>query len=273
MTIIQAIILGIVQGLTEFLPISSSAHLVLVPYIFEWDLASAEAFLFDVLVQLGTLAAVIVYFWKDLIAIIKSVLSGIKAKQPLKESDSILGWMIILATIPAGLGGILLKDYVETAFSSPVITSVMLFITAALMAISEWVSKKTREIETIKPKEALLIGFFQMLAIFPGISRSGATISGGLIQNFDRKGSARFSFLMSIPIMLAAGLLALVDLIKMPSLFSFLPVLVIGFLIAGVVGYFSIAWLMRFLKKSPLYVFSLYCVLVSIVILILHNVR
>lgn len=273
MTIIQAIILGIVQGLTEFLPISSSAHLVLVPYLLKWDLASTQTFIFDVLVQLGTLAAVIIYFWKDLISIIKSVLSGIKARQPFKEPDSFLGWMIILATIPAGLGGILLKDYVENAFNSPVITSIMLIITAALMAISEWIGKKMREIGTIKPKEALLIGFLQLLAIFPGISRSGATISGGLIQNFDRKGSARFSFLMSIPIMLAAGLLAIVDLFEVPSLTSFIPMLVVGFLVAGVVGYFSIAWLMRFLKKSSLYIFSFYCVLVSIVILILHNVR
>ena len=125
MTFFQAIILGIVQGLTEFLPVSSSAHLVLVPFLLNWKLDPTQAFIFDVLVQLGTLAAVIVFFRKDLLAIIQGMLRGIKDKKPLADADGRLGWMIVLATIPAGLAGLFLKDKVEAAFNSPVATAVM----------------------------------------------------------------------------------------------------------------------------------------------------
>src|SRR5690606_32390760 len=144
MNFIQAIILGIVQGLTEFLPISSSAHLVIVPYLLNWTLDPNKAFVFDVLVQLGTLVAVIIYFWKDLVAIFRSVLQGLKEKAPFKDTHSRLGWYIILGTIPAGLAGILLKDKVKAAFSSPVITAVLLSGTAILLVLAELLSKKEK---------------------------------------------------------------------------------------------------------------------------------
>lgn len=267
MSFIQAIVLGIVQGLTEFLPVSSSAHLVLVPYLLNWQIEANDAFIFDVLVQLGTLLAVIYYFRNDVANILKSMMAGVRTRTPLAEADSRLGWLIVLATIPAGLAGLLLKSKVEAAFSSPVLTAVMLFVTAILLTLSEVFSRKTREITELAAKDAVVIGLFQALSIFPGISRSGATISGGLQRGLNRQSAARFSFLMSIPIMLAAGLLAFIDMVKLPGLLGFLPVMVVGFLAAAVIGYLSIRWLLSYLKQRSLFPFAIYCAVLSIIVI------
>lgn len=273
MTFFQAIILGIVQGLTEFLPVSSSGHLVLVPFLLNWTLDPQKAFLFDVLVQLGTLAAVFVYFRKDLLDILKAFFSGIKARKPFEEANSRLGWYIILATIPAGAIGLLLQNQVEAFFNSPIWTAVFLFLTAVLLTVSELWSKKTRELETMNVKDSLIIGFFQALSIFPGVSRSGSTITGGLTQGFKRQSAARFSFLMSIPVMLAAGLLSVIKLIKMDGVLSFLPVLLLGFVIAGVVGYFAIKWFIGYLKEKSLLPFAAYCAVLAIVVIFVAYAR
>ena len=273
MSIFQAFVLGIVQGLTEFLPVSSSAHLVIVPYLLNWNLNGNEAFVFDVLVQLGTLAAVIVYFWKDLVSIFKAMVSGIKSKQLLQEQDSRLGWMILLATIPAGLAGLLLKDKVEAAFSDPVQAAIMLFVTAILLTTAEILSKKTRVPAEIQPKDSLVIGLFQAASIFPGISRSGATISGGLLSGFKRQDAARISFLMSIPIMAAAGLLSLIDLFSLPSLEGMLPTILVGFLTSMAVGYLAIRWFMGLLKEKTLFPFALYCGLLSVIVILVAYAR
>jgi len=269
----QALVLGLVQGLTEFLPVSSSAHLVLVPFILNWTLDPTKAFIFDVLVQLGTLVAVVAYFWKDLVLIIKAVITGIRSKKPLQEADSRLGWYIVLATIPAGLGGLFLKSKVEAAFSSPVLTAVLLFVTAVILTLAEVFSRKERTLESVTPMDALVIGFSQLLAIFPGISRSGATISGGLSRGLKREAAARFSFLMSIPIMLAAGLLSVLDLVKIPDLGSFLPIILVGFIASLVVGYFSIRWLLNFLKSRSLIPFAIYCAVVSVLTIFIAYFR
>jgi len=273
MTVIQALILGIVQGLTEFLPVSSSAHLVLVPFLLNWKLDPTQAFVFDVLVQLGTLAAVIAYFWKDLLAIVKAWLAGIRSRQPFAEANSRLGWLVILATIPAGLAGLLLKDQVEAAFSDPKLTAVMLFVTAVLLTLSEVLSKKTRETSELTWLDSLIIGLFQALSIFPGISRSGATISGGLFRGLKRQDAARFAFLLAIPIMTAAGVMALKDLFSVPGLASFLPLVLIGFVVAGLVGYFVIRWFLGFLKTRSMLPFALYCGLLSVAVLLIMGIR
>ena len=273
MTILQAILLGIIQGITEFLPISSSAHLVLVPFLLNWKLAEKEAFVFDVLVQMGTLIAVIIYFRKDLVAIIKAFVQGIIKREPFKDYDSRSGWLIILATIPAGLIGMLFKDKIEASFGNVVMVAIMLLITAGLMFAAERLGKKTRSGESLSWLDTLVMGLFQAAAVFPGISRSGATISGGLLRQLERKTAARFSFLMSIPIMAAAGLLSVFDLLELPNLSSFLPVMSVGFITAEVVGYLAIAWLMKFLTKKPLWYFSIYCVVIAVVTLIVNYVR
>ncbi|HZK17267.1 MAG TPA: undecaprenyl-diphosphatase UppP [Anaerolineaceae bacterium] len=273
MNFIQVVILGIVQGLTEFLPISSSAHLVFVPFLFNWTLDPEKAFVFNVLVQLGTLVAVIIYFWGDLVAIFQSAINGIKDKAPFEKSESRLGWYIVLGTIPAGLAGLLLKSRVEEAFNSPQLTAILLLGTAILLVLAEILTRKEKDLDQLTWQDALFVGVFQALAIFPGISRSGATISGGLFKGYTREAAARYSFLLSIPIMLAAGLLSVIDLVRAEFFLEFLPALLLGFVIAGVVGYLSIRWLLGYLKKHSLIGFALYCVAISVLTIIVTVVR
>ncbi len=273
MTFIQSIILGIIQGLTEFLPISSSAHLVLVPYLFNWNFPQEQIFPFDVLVQLGTLLAVIIYFWNDLMDIIKAFFKGLVNKEPFKDPQARLGWYLIIASIPAGILGVTIKSQVEAVFASPTITALLLFGTAALLVISDLVSKRNRTQEDMTWVDALWIGAFQGLSLFPGISRSGSTITGGMTRNFDRSTSARFSFLMSIPVMLGAGLVSIKDLADVPNLSSFLPVLAAGFVVAAIVGYLSIHWLLSFIKRQKFWVFAVYCVVFASMVLLVGAIR
>ncbi len=272
MTIIQAIILGIIQGVTEFLPVSSSAHLVIAPYLFGWDLQPDIVFPFDILVQIGTLVAVIVYFWRDLWQIVTAVVDGLRKRKPFETQPAKLGWLLILATIPAGIAGLFLKDTVEALFSDPAATAVFLIGTAVLLVIAEVVGKRNREIESMNWKDALWIGAAQILSLLPGISRSGSTMTGGMTRNLTRPAAARFSFLMSIPIMLAAGLVSVLDLLELPNLSSVLPAVAAGFIAAALVGYFAIKWLLHFLGKRPLYIFSAYCVLLAAVTLLVYYV-
>jgi len=270
MSLLQSILLGIIQGLTEFLPVSSSAHLVFVPYLFGWQIPAQEAFIFDVLVQVATLVGVIAYFWKDLLAIVSAFLRGLVQRQPFVEQDSRLGWYLILATIPAGLFGLTIKDLVEQAFASPLAVAGFLLFTAALLLVAERIGKRQRGMEQMGWRDALWMGIAQAIAIFPGVSRSGATITGGMLRDLKRPDAARFSFLMSIPIMLAAGLLAVKDLLEIPNFASLLPVYIPGFIAAAVTGYLAIRWLLDFLTRRPLYVFSIYCTLLAVVVFIFH---
>lgn len=269
MTLLQSIILGIIQGLTEFLPISSSAHLVIAPYLFGWHIPAQEGFIFDVLVQLGTLLAVIFYFRKDLYQIIRAVIEGLIRRKPLLDPMSRLGWILVLATIPAMIAGVLFKDPVERAFASPLAAALFLLVTAALLVIAERVGKRSRQFETVTWLDGLIAGLFQAISLLPGISRSGATITGGMVRNLDRPSAARFSFLMSVPVMLGAGALAVVDLIRSSSFTGQIPTLVLGFIVAAFVGYFSIRWLLAYLTSRPLYIFAIYCLVVSIIVIIL----
>ncbi|HNR01729.1 MAG TPA: undecaprenyl-diphosphatase UppP [Anaerolineaceae bacterium] len=273
MSFLQSLILGIIQGLTEFLPISSSAHLVLVPFILNWSIPENQIFPFDVLVQLGTLAAVIIYFWRDLWRIIKAFVMGIIQRKPFAGEDARMGWYLVLATIPAGLAGVFLKDRVEAAFNDPRLTAFFLFITAIFLVAAEFFGRRSRPLEKMTWKDALWIGVFQAFSIFPGISRSGSTITGGMTRNFDRPSAARFAFLMSIPIMLAAGIFSLPDLLDVPDLKSFLPIIIVGFIAAGLVGYLSIRWLLSFLTKRSLLYFAAYCVLLGSAVLIIMGIR
>jgi len=273
MTLLQSIILGIVQGLTEFLPISSSAHLVLVPHLLGWKIPANEAFIFDVLVQVATLVAVFAYYWADVRDILAGMWSALRQGQLLANPQARLGWNIVVATIPAGIIGLLLKDEVEAAFNSPTITAVFLLGTAALLFFAERFSKQNQPIERITWIDAVFIGFYQAIAIFPGISRSGSTITGGMARGLSRPAAARFAFLMSMPIMLAAGLLAGKDLISMPELGSLLPVFIPGFIASAVTGYLAIRWLLGYLVRHSLAVFSIYCTALALLVLILNFIR
>lgn len=268
MTVIQSIILGIVQGLTEFFPISSSGHLVVVPFLLQWEIPPAEAFVFDVLVQVATLVAVIGFFWKDYYVILHGIIRGLRRRRPFETQPARLGWYILLASIPAAVVGILIKDAVEGAFANPIITSIALFGTAILLIIAELVGKRQRILDEVNWLDALVIGIFQILALFPGISRSGTTITGGMTRDFDRPAAARFSFLMAVPIMLAAGIAATLDLLAIPNLGDILPVFIPGFVAAAVVGYLAIGWLLSFLTRYSLYYFAAYCGIVGLITLL-----
>ncbi|HZU87455.1 MAG TPA: undecaprenyl-diphosphatase UppP [Anaerolineaceae bacterium] len=269
MTFLQSLLLGLIQGLTEFLPISSSAHLVLIPYLLGWVIPEEQIFPFDVLVQLGTLAAVVIYFWKDLWAILSAWVRGLIQRKPFADPQARLGWYLILATIPAGVLAVLIKKQVEAAFQSPQITALFLLGTAVLLLLAEWLGKQTRTLDSLTWKDALWVGAFQAIALFPGISRSGSTITGGMTRHFDRRAAARFSFLMAVPVMFGAGAASIPDLLDVPNLSEFLPVLLAGTLTAGVVGYLSIHWLLSFISKHSLKVFAIYCAALGALVLLL----
>ena len=270
MTFLQAVILGIVQGLTEFLPISSSAHLVIVPFLLGWQIPAEQVFPFDVLVQMGTLLAVIVYFWQDLWAIIKAFITGLVRLKPFADAQARLGWYLILATLPAVLFGLLVKDQVEAAFNSVALTAGFLLLTAVFLMLAENYGRRARTLTTITWLDALIIGLFQALSIFPGVSRSGSTLTGGMLRQFDRFAAARFSFLMSIPVMLGAGALELKDLLEKPTWTSFWPLIAVGFAAAAVVGYLSIRWMLRYVMHHSLRSFAVYCSAIGVLTLVVH---
>jgi undecaprenyl-diphosphatase len=273
MTIFQSIILGIVQGITEFIPISSSGHLVAVPFLFGWELPESDQFIFNVLVQVASILAVILYFWKDLIQITLGFFAGLISRKPLESLTSRMGWYLILATLPAGIFGLFLRDIVEAAFTSPIATAVALLFTATLLIAGEYGGLKNRGIEKITWIDAVMMGIFQVLALFPGVSRSGSTITGGMILNLERPAAARFSFLMVVPIMLAAGILASFELMAVPNLIEILPTFLAGFAASAAAGYLSIHWLLKFLARSPMYLFSGYLMALSLIIFILSFLR
>lgn len=258
MTLFHAFLLGIIQGLTEFIPVSSTAHLLLTQEIL--GIAPSDAmFAFLVLVQMGTIVSLVVYFWKDLLVLIKAFFA-----KPFSTQDNKLAWFIIIATIPALLAGVLLKDAVEALFKTPLIeASIRLFTAAIIMSLAEYFGKRTRTLDSMTWIDALFVGVMQILAVFPGASRSGTTISGGIFRAFDRPSAARFAFLMSIPVMLAAGAYELLDVLKMPDLASFLPLLLVGFVTAAVVGWLAIKWLLGYLNQHSLYIFAAYCAIMG----------
>ncbi len=269
MSIFQAVILGVVQGLTEFIPVSSSGHLVLVPHLLGWQFDQTQAFIFDVLVQWGTLFAVIVYFWRDLMEIASSFVKGLLAGKPFADENSRMGWYLIIATLPAVVVGLLTKDLIESAFASARATGFFLLITALLLVVAERVGRRSRSMKEIGRLDALWIGCSQVLALLPGISRSGATIAGGMTRNLDRSSAARFSFLMSVPVLFGAGLLACRDLFALPAADHFMLPLAAGFLAALISGYAAIRWLIAYLSNHSLYVFAGYCLLVGLYIIVI----
>lgn len=270
MTLFQSLILGIVQGLTEFLPISSSAHLVLVPAFFNWEIAQSEMFVFSVLVQWGTLIAVLLYFWTDLLPIGLAMLASLQ-KRKIETQEARLGWLIILGTVPALAIGWMVRNVIQSAFISPIITAYLLFATGVFLVLAEWMGSRKRHLNEIDSNDALLIGLFQAFSLLPGISRSGATIAGGMTRNLTRRAAARFSFLLAVPVMIAAGVVALTELEALPSIDEFFPVLFVGFAISAIIGYFSIRWFIQYLSSRSLYPFAIYCSLLAFLSILTFN--
>lgn len=270
MNLFQALILGIVQGATEYIPVSSSAHLVLVPWLLGWPDAS---FAFEVLVQWGTLVGVFIFLWPDIWAIVKGVSQALARGKPLATFEARLGWLVVIATIPAVVLGLLFKDYFEAAFALPPLAGGLLILTALLLVIAERYGSRLRALESLNWLDAFIIGLWQAAAILPGISRSGSTIGGAVLKGFSRPAAARFSFLMSIPALLGAGVVALNDLRQAGTLAAEFPAISVGFIAAAVSGYLCIRWLLHYLQRHSLYVFAAYCALLSLISLIVAVVR
>lgn len=270
MTLIQAAVLGIVQGLTEFLPISSSAHLVLVPRALGWQFDPDAAFIFFVLVQWGTLLGVLAYYWSDLWPIGVGMLHSLDPRQRPISAEARLGWLLLLASLPAMVAGLLFKDTVEATFTSQTATGLFLLVTALLLVVAELVGRRNQRAEEVTPKSAFWIGVFQALSLFPGVSRSGATISGGMVNRLTRPAAARFAFLMSVPVMIGAGVLALVDLGNLSGAGDLVAPLIAGFLAAALVGYAAIRWLLSYLARNSLYPFAIYCTLIGLLAVFLN---
>ena len=269
MNIFQALVLGIVQGATEFVPISSSGHLVLVPWLLNWP---EPGLAFDTIVHWGTLVAVLAFFWRDFVALARAWARSLMERN-LDQTEAKLAWLIIVGTLPAALIGYLWQDFFESLFSSPSRVATLLLVTGAILAVSERLGKRQRSLDDLNWLDSVLIGLAQSLAIAPGISRSGATIAMGLLRGVKREAAARFSFLLATPIIFGAGLLQLLKLFQSGAVGAQLLPLVIGFLAAAISGYLCIKFLLAYLQRGRLYVFAIYCWLAGIASLTIFLMR
>ncbi len=285
MDIIQAIILGVVQGLTEFIPISSTGHLVFASRFTNLYNGNPEQITATMaVIQLGTLAAVFVYFASDIWNISVSFIrdhfallagqrknfSGTNGIRPIWMSDDTwLGWMIVVGSIPVGIIGLVFKDEIEGALTKNLwIVATMLIVVALMLAVAEWVGKQRKDTKEVGVFDALIVGCSQVLALMPGASRSGSTIMGGLFAGLKREAAARFSFLLMIPAITASGLLELYEAWHILPDDSWVP-LIVGTIVAGVVGYLAIWFLLAFLKKHSTAIFIVYRIILGLVILVL----
>lgn len=294
MKIIQALILGLVQGATEFIPISSSGHLVLIPWLLNWTFDPTLKNAFDVMAHWGTLVAVVAVFWRDLWALFTGWLRTLglgSATQPsgaqrpgflarvAADADGRLAWLIAVGSLPAALAGLLLEDFFEMLFGTPRLVSVLLLVTAGLLAFSEgrFASSRReqegRDLPSLGWLDALWIGLGQALAIAPGISRSGSTIAAGMARGMRRDAAARFSFLLSTPVIVGAGVWQLKDLLAVDGWTSALGALLVGFGAAALSGYLCIRFLLSYLRRGKLYPFAVYCTVAGLFCLIWSFVR
>jgi undecaprenyl-diphosphatase len=282
MTILQAIVLGLVQGLTEFIPVSSTAHLVFAARILDLyggankTLQAEQTTATIAVIQLGTLLAVLIYFARDIINILVAFITDHLALlrgqnepgRPKLSRDAWLGWLVIIGSLPVGTIGLALKKIIEGPFTKNLwVIATMMIVVGALLMIAELVGKRERSMDQLRVSDALAVGSAQVLALIPGSSRSGSTIMGGLFSGLNRETAARFSFLLSIPAIAASGLLELKEAVtKLPP--GSYGSLAVATVVSGVVGYASIWFLLRYLRTHSTSVFIVYRVIVGIAILV-----
>lgn len=278
----RALVLGIVQGIAEFAPISSSAHLIIVPWLFGWEGGATSSLEFDVALHLGTLGAVLIYFWRELWILIKAGFASIFQGGIRDDPNRKLAWLLVLGTIPAAVAGFLLEDTIDAVFhgsgegtSNQAIIAIafMLALFGLLMYIVERFARHERMLAQLSWWDSFLIGLAQTLALFPGVSRSGSTITAGMALGFKRDVAAKYAFLLSVPITLGGGLKGVYDLVQeaqaSASGSSELLVLLVGILAAGVSGFLCIRFLLAFLRTRTTMVFVIYrWVLAAVVIAI-----
>lgn len=265
MTYILSIFAGILQGLTEFLPISSSGHLVLFHDLLKIDLP--DDLTFDVILHLGTLVALILFFWSDIIKYLKAFLKSFISSDFKNDIEQKLAWYILIATIPAAVFGYLFEEQIKSIFRNPNSVALMLIIFGIFLGLADKFGKKLKEIKQLNLSNSLVIGLAQAIALIPGVSRSGITIIAGLSQKLKRESAARFSFLLSMPIIFGAGIKKISEISISQN--NEIIVLVLGFLSAAISGYLCIKYFLKFLENHSLWVFVWYRVVLGVVILVI----
>ncbi|HEU4629945.1 MAG TPA: undecaprenyl-diphosphatase UppP [Gemmatimonadaceae bacterium] len=256
MTLFQAIVLGTLQGLTEFLPVSSSAHLSLAPWLFGWPEPGLS---FDVALHVGTLVAVLWFFWSEWLALLRAAWDIVRTRRVASVEQRRVVFLVV-ATIPAVLAGLLLEEYAETVFRAPIITAIALILMGVLLWAADRALPQRRPLEDLRWRDAVLIGLAQVFALVPGVSRSGSTITMGRVLQLDRQSAAVFSFLMSMPVIAGAAVLEVPDAIRANGIT--MP-LVAGVVASGVSGWLAIAGLLRFVSRNDYTVFAVYRVLLG----------
>jgi undecaprenyl-diphosphatase len=273
---IQALVMGLVQGLTEFLPISSSGHLILVPWLFGWKDQFIDSVAFTVVLHMGTLLALLAYFWRDWLTLVPAGLAAIRDRSFKGDDNRRMAWLLAVATIPAILVGPLFDNTIEAAVRKPAEVALMLCIGAAILWLAERWGSKAREMGSLSFLNAFGIGVAQTIALVPGISRSGISISAGLFLGLKREAAARFSFLLATPVVAGAGIWEARKLITHEAgVNPSVDLVVIGFVAAAVAGLLAIHFMLEFLKRQPVTVFVVYrvaaAVLVFVVLLSPHG--
>ncbi len=271
-TVLESIVLGIIQGLTEFLPISSTAHLVIIPELLGWHAKLLNSLTFDVALHLGTLLAVLSYFFKDTVELIAGFFRGISKRNFRSDPKSRLSLLVIIGTLPAGVFGVLLDKWVETKFRTPSVLAGALIVLGLVMWYAERTAKRIRNNESMSVREAIITGFAQALALIPGTSRSGITISSGLFLGFNREEAARFSFLLSIPVIAGAAVLKLRIFIHGIPANDIAP-LILGTLCSALFGFLAIKYFMKYLQRHTMNVFVWYRFIFAAVIIIFFYIR
>ncbi|MFF0267746.1 undecaprenyl-diphosphate phosphatase [Kribbella sp. NPDC004536] len=266
MTIWDSIILGIVEGLTEFLPVSSTGHLTIVSKMLGLKIDDPSITGFTAVIQVGAILAVVLYFWKDIVRIIRAWVGGLANSERRDEFDYRMGWYVIVGSLPIGIVGFLAKDLISGPLRSLWWVAGALIAWSVVMVAAERFGTKSRPLTRITFVDALVMGLIQCLALIPGVSRSGATISAGLFRGLERVAATRIAFLLGIPALAGAGVYELKDALN--GNVGVAPLLV-GTVVSFVVAYASIAWLLRFVAKHPISLFAFYRVLLGIVLLIL----
>jgi undecaprenyl-diphosphatase len=267
--VLQALVMGLVQGLTEFLPVSSSGHLILVPFLLGWDDAFITSLQFSVMLHLGTLVALLAYFRADWLRLIPAGLATLRDRSFADDPDRRLAWLVAIATIPALVFGFLLNDLVETRFREVGLVALTLVVGGGILWLAERSGSRSRDIRGLGFGAALGIGVAQAAALVPGISRSGISISAGLFAGLDRESAARFSFLMATPVTAAAGLYEASKLVSGEAALTFSPgALLVGMTASLLAGLLAIAVLLRFLRSHRTDVFVVYRILLALVVVV-----
>ena len=268
--VLQAIIIGIVQGLTEFLPISSSAHLILLPPILGWDDELINSATFVVMLHMGTLAALLAYFWRDVLDLIAAGWAAIRERSLADDPRRRLAFVLLASVIPAALLGLALESAIESFFREQLIVIPLILAGGAgILWLAERSGRRDRTIEQTQIADGLIIGLAQALALFPGISRSGITLAAGLFRGLERESAARFAFLMGIPIIAGAGLWKARELVTGAAGSVDLTVLAAGVLSAAISGWFAIGLLLRYLRTHSLAIFIAYRLIAAVVFVVL----